>query len=124
MICIAATGIVGGVLALGASVVLAWGAIAIVLTPATAALTTGVERAGEDSSLGFALMNLAFAPGAIVGAVMAGVLRDLAGDDVALGVVALICIATAFVPAQIALPVKVEVEAAAGRSAIEPGRTV
>ncbi len=114
---IAATGLLERLVLLGASVALALGATAWVLTPATAALTTGVERAGEDSSLGFALMNLAFAPGAILGAVLAGVLRDTAGDGTALGVVALVCVGTALVPARLALPV----EHAKQLSAVESG---
>lgn len=70
-----------------------WIAFALVLVPATALLATAVERAGEDQSLGFALMNLAFAPGALVGAVAAGVLRDAAGDVAALALVSALCVA-------------------------------
>ncbi|MCY7303111.1 MAG: hypothetical protein LH654_08775, partial [Thermoleophilia bacterium] len=68
---------------------LMWVLFSIVLTPATVVLTSSVEAAGEDASFGFAMMNLAFAPGAIVGAVMAGVLRDLSGD---LASMALVCV--------------------------------
>ncbi len=62
-------------------------------------------------------MNLAFAPGAILGAVLAGILRDTAGDGTVLGVVALVCVSTALVPARLALPV----EHAKQLSAVEAG---
>jgi predicted MFS family arabinose efflux permease len=75
-----------------------WIAFALVLVPATALLTRAVERARGDQSLGFALMNLAFAPGALIGSVAAGVLRDRSGDVAALGLVSILCLATLAVP--------------------------
>jgi predicted MFS family arabinose efflux permease len=97
-VCIAIPTHVGVLAAIAA---LALGVFAMMLTPATAALTTAVERAGEDPSLGFALMNFAFAPGAIAGAVLAGVMRETVGDTAALAVIAGACLATAMIPERV-----------------------
>ena len=77
-----------------------WVLFSIVLTPATVVLTSSVESAGEDASFGFAMMNLAFAPGAIVGAVMAGVLRDLSGDLASMALVSAFCAGTVLLTAR------------------------
>ena len=79
--------------AVAALLAVSWIAFAVVLVPATALLAAAVDEAHEDQSLGFALMNLAFAPGALVGAVAAGVLRDAAGDVAALATVSVLCLA-------------------------------
>jgi predicted MFS family arabinose efflux permease len=76
-----------------------WVAFSTVLVPATAILTAGVEQAEEDPTLGFALMNVAFAPGAIAGSTAAGALRDAFGDEAALAGVAVVCLATLLLPA-------------------------
>jgi len=77
-----------------------WVLFSIVLTPATVVLTSNVEAAGGDASFGFAMMNLAFAPGAIVGAVMAGVLRDLSGDLASMALVSAFCAGTVLLTAR------------------------
>ena len=81
-----------------------WVLFSIVLTPATVVLTSSVEAAGEDASFGFAMMNLAFAPGAIVGAVMAGVLRDLSGDLASMALVSAFCAGTVLLTARGLVP--------------------
>lgn len=83
----------GSSVAVAALLTVSWIAFAVVLVPATALLSIAVESAREEQSLGFALMNLAFAPGALVGAVAAGVLREAAGDVAALATVSALCLA-------------------------------
>jgi MFS family permease len=48
--------------------------------PGTALLSDGAERAGIDQGFGFALLNVAWAPANVVGAALAGVLVEVAGD--------------------------------------------
>jgi predicted MFS family arabinose efflux permease len=48
--------------------------------PGTALLSDGAELAGLDQSLGFALLNVAWAPGNVVGAILGGALADAVGD--------------------------------------------
>ncbi|MCS7007255.1 MAG: hypothetical protein NZL88_06850, partial [Gaiellaceae bacterium] len=77
---------------------ISWLALVAVLVSGTALLAAEVERVGAPQALGFALMNLAFAPGALVGSVAAGALRDGLGDGVALALVGALCLATVVVP--------------------------
>jgi predicted MFS family arabinose efflux permease len=48
--------------------------------PGTALLSDGAESAGLDQGFGFALLNVAWAPANLVGAVLGGALADLVGD--------------------------------------------
>jgi MFS family permease len=48
--------------------------------PGTALLSDGAETAGLDQSFGFALLNVAWAPANVVGAVLGGALADAVGD--------------------------------------------
>jgi MFS family permease len=48
--------------------------------PGTALLSDGAESAGLDRGLGFALLNVAWAPANVVGAVLGGALADAVGD--------------------------------------------
>jgi MFS family permease len=62
--------------------------------PGTALLSDGAERAGLDQGLGFALLNLAWAPANVVGATLGGVLAEAAGDAAAYLLAAAICAVT------------------------------
>lgn len=48
--------------------------------PGTALLSDGAETAGLDRGLGFALLNVAWAPANVVGAMLGGALADAVGD--------------------------------------------
>jgi predicted MFS family arabinose efflux permease len=48
--------------------------------PGTALLSDGAETAGLDRALGFALLNVAWAPANVVGAMLGGALADAVGD--------------------------------------------
>jgi MFS family permease len=48
--------------------------------PGTALLSDGAESAGLDRGLGFALLNVAWAPANVVGAMLGGALADAVGD--------------------------------------------
>lgn len=93
-----AIALVGSTAAVAALLGASWLALVAVLVSGTALLAAEVERAGEEQSLGFALMNLAFAPGALVGAIAAGFLRDGLGDSAALVLVGMLCLATLLAP--------------------------
>jgi len=62
--------------------------------PATALLSEGWEAVGLSHGLGFALLNLAWAPGNFVGSVVGGGLAELAGDAAAYATIAALCVAT------------------------------
>jgi predicted MFS family arabinose efflux permease len=62
--------------------------------PATALLSDGAEAAGLDYGLGFALLNLAWAPGAIVGSAAGGALAGAIGDAGPYLILAGICLVT------------------------------
>lgn len=62
--------------------------------PGTALLADGAEKAGLDQALGFALLNVAWAPGNIVGAALGGGLAESTGDAGAYLVAAALCLAT------------------------------
>jgi MFS family permease len=62
--------------------------------PGTALLSDGAERAGLDQGLGFALLNLAWAPANVVGAALGGVLAEAAGEAAAYVLAAAICLGT------------------------------
>lgn len=62
--------------------------------PGTAILSEGTERAGLDLAFGAMLLNLAWAPGDVVGAAAGGALADLAGDDVVYLLIIALCTVT------------------------------
>ena len=62
--------------------------------PGAALLADGAEDAGLDQGFGFALMNLAWAPGHIVGSTVGGALADVTGDAVPYLIVGVLCILT------------------------------
>ncbi|MCC6224573.1 MAG: MFS transporter [Thermoleophilia bacterium] len=63
-------------------------------TPAIALLTDGWEASGVEHGLGFAVMNLAWAPGHVVGSALGGGVADLGGDVAAYGLAAGLCVLT------------------------------
>jgi MFS family permease len=62
--------------------------------PGTALLSDGAERAGLDQGLGFALLNVAWAPANVVGAALGGVLAEVVGDAGAYLLAAVLCLLT------------------------------
>ena len=78
-------------LVVGASI--AYGAFFV---PGTALLSDGAEDVGLDQGFGFALLNLAWAPGHIVGSAAGGALADAMGDAVPYLILAGLCLATLF----------------------------
>ena len=62
--------------------------------PGTALLSDGAEAAGLEHGLGFALMNLAWAPGNVVGSFAAGALADVSGEVVPYVTAAFVCFLT------------------------------
>ena len=62
--------------------------------PGTALLSDGAEKAGLDQGLGFALLNVAWAPANVVGAALSGALAQAAGDAAAYLLAAAVCLAT------------------------------
>ncbi len=79
---------------LSAVVVLTGIAYGAFWTPAIAMLTDGWEASGVEHGLGFALMNLAWAPGHVVGSALGGGVADLGGDVAAYGMAAGLCALT------------------------------
>jgi len=65
---------------LAAAVVVASVFFGSFFVPGTALLSDGAERAGIGQGLGFALLNLAWAPGHVVGSAAGGAIADTAGD--------------------------------------------
>lgn len=63
-------------------------------TPSMALLSDGVEHAGVDQALGFALVNLTWAAGQVAGALAGGALGDAIGNAVAFLLLAALCGAT------------------------------
>ena len=62
--------------------------------PSLALVMDRAERLGLNHTLSLALANLAFAPGALVGSVLAGVLATTLGDLAPFLIVAILCLAT------------------------------
>jgi MFS family permease len=62
--------------------------------PAMALLADQVDRAGLEQALGFALLNVAWAPGHILGSTGGGALGGAAGDSVVYLILALLCALT------------------------------
>ena len=79
---------------LAAVIVLFGAAVGLLWTPSMATLSHGWEAAGVEHGLGFALLNLAFAFGHVIGSAAGGALAGAASDQVAWGVLAALCLAT------------------------------
>jgi predicted MFS family arabinose efflux permease len=62
--------------------------------PGTALLSHGAETAGLDQGLGFALLNVAWAPANVVGAALGGALAGSVGDAGAFLLAASLCLVT------------------------------
>jgi MFS family permease len=62
--------------------------------PGTALLSDGVEAAGLEHGLGFALLNVAWAPANVVGAALAGALAEAVGDAGAYFLAGALCLVT------------------------------
>ena len=80
--------------ALSAVIVLAGIAFGMFWTPSMALLSDGIEAAGVTHALGFALMNLAWAPGLAIGTAVGGALAGAAGDVATYGLLAATCFVT------------------------------
>jgi predicted MFS family arabinose efflux permease len=81
---------------LAALVVSASIAYAAFFVPGTALLADGAEDAGLDQGFGFALLNLAWAPGHIIGSAAGGALADATGDAIPYLILAGLCLTTLF----------------------------
>jgi len=79
---------------MAAVVVLASIAYGSFFVPGAALLADGAEDANLDQGFGFALMNLAWSPGHIVGSTLGGVLADATGDAVPYLILGGLCIVT------------------------------
>lgn len=75
-------------------IVLAATAYAAFFAPAMALLADQAERAGLELALGFALLNIAWAPGHFIGSAAGGALADALGDTAPYLIVALLCTLT------------------------------
>lgn len=69
--------------------------------PGTAMLSEGAERTGLELAFGAMLMNLAWAPGNVVGAAAGGALAEAAGDGVVFLVAAALCALSLIVGARL-----------------------
>jgi predicted MFS family arabinose efflux permease len=92
---------IGGSLALAAStgrwlyaaiVVAADVVYALLWTPATVLLSDAAAERGVGFVVGFALMNLAWSPGQLVGSLFAGAIGQTTSDAVAYAVAAVLCV--------------------------------
>ncbi|MEZ5102258.1 MAG: MFS transporter [Thermoleophilia bacterium] len=84
--------VVGNPWALAVVVIAAGVSLSAFWTPAMAMLVDGTEGAGLHHGLGFAVMNMAWAPGNILGTAVGGALADLAGNGLPFGLCAALCI--------------------------------
>jgi MFS family permease len=75
-------------------VVLAAAACGAFFAPATALLTDEAEEAGVEQALTFGLLNVAYAPGSLIGAIGGGALATITGDATPYLLVALLCVMT------------------------------
>lgn len=85
---------VGNALALAGVVAAAGLVFSIYWVPGVAVVSDGTEAAGIELGFGFALLNLAWAPGDAVGAALGGTLADISFDAVPYGLLAAACLAT------------------------------
>jgi len=73
---------------------LLWFAVSTPFVPGLAMLARSVDRDTGDHAIGFALMNLAWAPANVVGSIAGGALRGSVGDEAALALVAVLALAS------------------------------
>jgi predicted MFS family arabinose efflux permease len=78
----------------GAALVLAIAALGTFWAPAMAMLSDAAEESGLDQGLAFAISNLAWAIGHVLGAGVGGTLADATADAVPYALLAAICAAT------------------------------
>jgi MFS family permease len=79
---------------LGLAVVLTFSALATFWAPAMAMLSDAAEEAGLDQALGFAISNLAWACGHVIGAGLGGAVADVTADAVPYAALAVGCALT------------------------------
>jgi MFS family permease len=84
----------GTAVLVGAAVLLAIAALGVFWAPAMAMLSDAAEEAGLDQGLAFALSNLAWAVGHLVGAGGGGALAEATSDAVPYGLLGVVCAAT------------------------------
>jgi hypothetical protein len=77
-----------------AAIVLAIAALGTFWAPAMAMLSDGVEAVGLDQGLGFAVSNLAWAGGHVIGGAIGAGLADSYGDGLPYALLAGLCAAT------------------------------
>ena len=82
---------------LAAVVAVAGLVFSIHLVPGVAIVTDASEAVGIELGFGFALINLAWAPGDVVGAAAGGALADVSSDALPYGLLAAACLATGVV---------------------------
>ena len=78
----------------GVSVLLAIAALGVFWAPAMAMLSDAAEESGLDQGLAFALSNLAWAVGHLVGSGGGGALAEATADAVPYGVLGAVCVST------------------------------
>jgi MFS family permease len=66
----------------------------IFFVPGTALLSDGAEAAGIDQAFGFALLNIGWAPGHLIGSAFAGALADALGDAGPYLILSAVCLLT------------------------------
>ena len=86
--------LIGSAWLLAAFVILAACAYGTFWTPAMSMLADRADEIGLDHAYGFALINLAWAPGAAVGAALGGALARATADGVVYGTLATLCALT------------------------------
>jgi MFS family permease len=65
--------------------------------PGAAIMADGADAAGMDHAFGFALANLAWAPGTVAGSLIGGALAERAGDEATYVLLAAVCFGTLLV---------------------------
>jgi predicted MFS family arabinose efflux permease len=79
--------------------------------PGAAIVADGADAAGLDHAFGFALANLAWAPGTIAGSMVGGALAESAGDETTYVMLAAVCLGTLLVVRRVAVrPAAVEAQ--------------
>jgi MFS family permease len=86
--------LIGGLALMLAATVAIVAALAMFWAPAMAMLSDASEAVGLDAALAASLMNLTWAGGQVIGAIIGGGLGDVAGDGVAYGLLVTACLLT------------------------------
>jgi predicted MFS family arabinose efflux permease len=71
--------------------------------PGAAIVADGADAAGLDHAFGFALANLAWAPGTIAGSMVGGALAESAGDETTYVMLAAVCLGTLLLVRRVAV---------------------